>query len=234
VGVTWYTRLEQGQDITVSLQVLESLARVLNLNTAERQHLFVLAREQIPADPCPLTLTISPHLQTLLDSISHPAYVINPRWDIVGWNQAMSRSIPHPNGHALHVPNVLRALFLNSWLRPMLNDWEEEAQKVLALFRASSERYVGETWFQALVVELEQSSPEFRQWWSQHDIQATCSGPKEFNHPLVGRLALQPGTFQVADAPDLQMVIFTAAEAETAQKLIRLTKTAELQLASGI
>src|SRR6266576_2731495 len=51
IGVTWYTGLEQGRAITVSTQVLESLARVLDLNAAERNHLFLLARQQQPADP---------------------------------------------------------------------------------------------------------------------------------------------------------------------------------------
>ncbi len=45
VGISWYTWLEQGRDITVSEQVLESLARVLQLEREERRHLFVLARD---------------------------------------------------------------------------------------------------------------------------------------------------------------------------------------------
>jgi transcriptional regulator with XRE-family HTH domain len=55
VGATWYTWLEQGRAIIVSRQVLESLARVLQLDADERAHLFILAREQLPADPLPLT-----------------------------------------------------------------------------------------------------------------------------------------------------------------------------------
>jgi transcriptional regulator with XRE-family HTH domain len=55
VGATWYTWLEQGRAISVSGQVLESLARVLQLDADERAHLFILARGQVPADPLPLT-----------------------------------------------------------------------------------------------------------------------------------------------------------------------------------
>jgi len=66
IGVTWYTSLEQGHAIMVSTQVLESLARVLDLNAAERNHLFLLAREQQPADPYPSTATVSPALQRIL------------------------------------------------------------------------------------------------------------------------------------------------------------------------
>ncbi len=48
VGVSWYTWLEQGRDITVSEQVLESLARILQLEREERRRLFVLARGMVP------------------------------------------------------------------------------------------------------------------------------------------------------------------------------------------
>jgi transcriptional regulator with XRE-family HTH domain len=55
IGATWYTWLEQGRAMSVSGQVLESLARVLQLDADERAHLFILARGQWPADPLPLT-----------------------------------------------------------------------------------------------------------------------------------------------------------------------------------
>ncbi len=230
MGVTWYTRLEQGQDIIVSPQVLESLARVFDLNAAEREHLFVLAREQVPADPYPLTSSISPQLQAVLDTICNPAYIINPRWDIMGWNQAMYRVFSDLDTYSIQERNILRSLFTNPLQRIQLCDWEKEARGTLALFRASSDRYVGETWFKSLVAELEQRSPEFRAWWAQHNIQSAYTGQKELKHPLVGELFLQTSTFQVVDAPDLRMVIFTAAEAETAKKLSQLTELKEAQL----
>src|SRR5690242_2043981 len=48
VGISWYTWLEQGRDIQVSDQVLSRLADILQLNTEERHHLFVLARDPTP------------------------------------------------------------------------------------------------------------------------------------------------------------------------------------------
>jgi hypothetical protein len=108
----------------------------------------------------------------------------------------------------------------------LLTNWEQAAQGLLAQFRASTERYVGEPWREALVAELECASPQFRAWWPRHDIQATHTEKKELNHPLVGRLVLQPTTFQVTDAPNLRMVIYTPLEeANTAQKLALLGRT---------
>src|SRR5450631_2323677 len=84
IGVTWYTSLEQGRAITVSTQVLESLARALHLNTVERNHLFLLARQQQPADPSPFTTAVSPMLQRILDTIgTSPAYIANPSFDLL-------------------------------------------------------------------------------------------------------------------------------------------------------
>src|ERR1043166_943745 len=43
VGLTWYTWLEQGRDIKVSAEVLTAIARALQMEPAERAHLFRLA-----------------------------------------------------------------------------------------------------------------------------------------------------------------------------------------------
>jgi hypothetical protein len=160
-----------------------------------------------------------------------PAYVANPRWDLLTWNQAMARVYTDFGALPLRERNILRLTFTSPFQRTLLANWEQAAQGQQALFRASTERYVGEPWLKALVEELEFASPEFRAWWPRHDIQATHTGKKELNHPLVGRLVLQPTTFQVTDAPDLRMVIYTPlAEANTAQKLAQLIEPMQVQM----
>lgn len=233
IGVTWYTSLEQGRAITVSPQVLESLAKVLGLNAVERNHLFLLARQQQPADPYPFTTAVNLVLQRILDTMgTSPAYVANPGFDLLAWNQAMARVYQTDFGTLpVRERNILRLTFISSSQRMLLANWEQAAQGLLAQFRASTERYVGEPWREALVAELELASPQFRAWWPRHDIQATHTGKKELHHPLVGRLVLQPTTFQVTDAPDLRMVIYTPLEeANTAQKLAQLVEPMQVQM----
>jgi transcriptional regulator with XRE-family HTH domain len=234
IGVTWYTGMEQGRAMTVSPQVLESLAKVLNLNAVERNHLFLLARQQQPTDPYPLTATVSSVLQRILENMgTSPAYVANPRWDLLAWNQAMARVYQTDFGSLpIRERNILRLMFTSPSQHMLLANWEKAAQGLLSQFRASTERYVGEPWLKALVAELEQASPQFRTWWPRYDIQVTHTEKKELNHPLVGRLVLQPTTFQVTDAPDLRMVIYTPlAEANTAQKLVQLVEPMKVQMA---
>ncbi|QBD80720.1 XRE family transcriptional regulator [Ktedonosporobacter rubrisoli] len=222
IGVSWYTRLEQGQDIVVSPQILERLAKVFDLNAAERHHLFVLAREHVPTEFYPLTSTISQELQGVLDSIATPAYVFNPRWDIMGWNRAINYVFPGFEGLSLLERNILRVMFGNPVYRTLYydnEDYEQVAYKTVALFRACTDRYVQEPWFKDLIAELQQMSSAFQEWWAEHDVRATCTEPRALKHPSLGRMVFHTSIFQVVDAPDLQMLVFTAAEAETARKL---------------
>ena len=85
VGVSWYTWLEQGRDITVSDQVIERLAETLQLEKEERRHLFVLARGMVPvADESSEIVSPPPGLQAVLDALgTNPAYLIDYRFNLV-------------------------------------------------------------------------------------------------------------------------------------------------------
>src|ERR1700756_2541162 len=70
VGVTWYTWLEQGRPIRASVQVLEAVARTLQLDTIERQHLFRLAEMPDTAHPDESGPVLPPQVQIVLDGLS--------------------------------------------------------------------------------------------------------------------------------------------------------------------
>ncbi len=88
VGLTWYTWLEQGRDIGVSAAFLDSLARVLKLDAAERRHLFLLAHERPPAEPGKTWCVVPPLVRRLMHDLApHPAYILNLRWDVLTCNE---------------------------------------------------------------------------------------------------------------------------------------------------
>lgn len=89
IGLTWYTWAEQGRDINVSPAFLSNVARALQLDHDERQHLFLLAGQSPPANSEESWHTLPPLIRQLLDDLTlRPAYVMNLRWDILGWNKA--------------------------------------------------------------------------------------------------------------------------------------------------
>src|SRR5271165_6594577 len=91
VSVDYYTRLERGNAGGVSDSVLEALARALELDEAERSHLFDLARATQTSTPRrrrPTRVQVRPSVQRMLDAITGaPAYVRNGRGDILAANR---------------------------------------------------------------------------------------------------------------------------------------------------
>ena len=91
ISVEYYTRLERGSANGVSEDVLEGIARALQLDEAERAHLFDLVRAASPARPArrrPSSERVRPTVQTILDAmVDLPAYVRNGRLDILAANR---------------------------------------------------------------------------------------------------------------------------------------------------
>jgi transcriptional regulator with XRE-family HTH domain len=89
VGVTWYTWIEQGRDVQVSVQVLEGIAHALKLNLDERNHLFLLADQSPLINTIQSQEIVSPLLLQALNQFgANPAYITGQRWDLLAWNQS--------------------------------------------------------------------------------------------------------------------------------------------------
>jgi transcriptional regulator with XRE-family HTH domain len=224
VGISWYTWLEQGRAITVSIPVLDSLARALQLDAAERIHLFILARGEMPMTSTPISGGVGLAVQQILDSmVLYPAYVTNARWDVVAWNKAACQVFVDFNTLSPRDHNLLWFMFTHPLARQLYANWVVTAQQTLAIFHSSTGRYIGDPWFTDLVASLSCTSPEFAAFWSHNEVHGTPEGDKEINHPQLGCLVLQPTILQVAQTPDLWMMVYTPAPGtNTEVKLQRL------------
>ncbi len=86
VSIEYYTRLERGNLTGVSESVLDAVARVLQLDGAERAHLFDLAcaqgpgRRRVPRR----AQRVRPEVQATVDAFTGcPAFVRNGRLDVL-------------------------------------------------------------------------------------------------------------------------------------------------------
>ena len=229
VGVSWYTWLEQGRDITVSDQVIERLAETLQLEKEERRHLFVLARGMVPvADESSEIVSPPPGLQAVLDALgTNPAYLIDHRFNLVAWNESACRVFGDFSLLSERERNRIWHLFVHPSSRQLYVDWEQAAEHAVMNFRAPYDQYIGDAWFEHFLTDLQQKSPEFRTWWSQHNVQGVCDfyQEKELNHPQVGRLLLSSTVLIVPVDPPLKLVTFTPCSQETVTKLETVGKT---------
>ena len=230
IGVTWYTWLEQGRAIQVSVDVLENLAHMLQLGRDERIHLFQLAQHPLPPLPPQPTLAVRPVFQDLLTTLEpSPAHLRDSRWNVVAWNRAECL-LDDWQAYPLAERNVVWHHFAHPRLRRLMVNWEEEARTLLALFRMQSVHHLDDPWLTTMIEHLQQVSPEFRQWWPLHEVRQQRDRPITFSHPEVGRLVLQPITVLFAYDQKLSMrVLLPVPETDTAAKLLQLLSTRAVQ-----
>ena len=134
VSVEYYTRLERGAISGASPGVLDSIAKALRLDDAERAHLFDLAHAASPVARPPRRRNAKgwkPHqsLQWALDAVTAgPAFVRNGRMDLLAVNplaRAFYKDLYDMPGQR---PNIARFTFLDERAFEFYPDWNEFAE----------------------------------------------------------------------------------------------------------
>jgi transcriptional regulator with XRE-family HTH domain len=217
VGLTWYTWLEQGRQIHVSPKVVCAIARALQLDPAERHHLFVLAGHR-PPEGFTADGVSSEHRRVLERWDPHPAYIINRRWDVLAWNRATARIFDYSERPG-SVRNGLWAMFLLPSRRTLITDWQTQAEKMVATFRADAARFLDDPAFRMLIAELESESPEFAELWQRRDVRERTLGVKRLRHPVLGELEFEHTAYEVSDQPGCKLILYTPADERTESAL---------------
>ena len=204
VSTEWYTRLEKGHISGVSEDVLDAVARTLQLDEAERTYLFDLARATRPGHRTPTRrkdVEVAPSVQWLLDSITmSAAFVRNGRMDVVATN---------PLARALHAPmfdssttgkrgraNFARYHFLDPGAHHFFVDWDAAANATVSLLARRKPGASPTTGPCAnSSASCLRSAPEFRTLSGRpRRTRTRHDGIKRLQHPEVGRLEL---TYQI-------------------------------------
>ena len=225
VSIEYYRRLERGQVSGVSDSVLEALAGALQLDDAERAHLFDLARAANPTAARrrrPVQQRVRPVVQRILDSIETPALVRNARVDYLAANRL---------GYALYAPvfesreqpaNSARFAFLDPAAAGFYSDWERVANDLVAHLRSEAGRNAYDRDLSDLVGELSTRSAEFRTRWAAHNVRFHRTGTKRLHHPVVGDLDLSYETMELSADAGLNLTVYTAEAGSASQQALDL------------
>ncbi|GAB2651355.1 helix-turn-helix transcriptional regulator [Kribbella swartbergensis] len=229
VSVEYYSKLERGSLGGVSPSVLDAIARALQLDDAERAHLFHLAHAadgtsagMRPRRRTGKRWTPRPSLQWVLDRFTAPAIVRNGRMDLLACNhlgRAMHASLydAAPGGQ----PNFARFTFLElDAAHEFYPDWDRAADTCVAILRTEAGRDPYDKDLHDLVGELSTRSADFRGRWSSHNVRIHGAGTKTFHHREVGDLELAYESLDMISEPGLTLTLYAAEPASpTAQAL---------------
>ena len=213
VSVEYYTRLERGGLAGVSDGVLDALVRALQLDDAEREHLFDLSRA---AGPAPKTARkkrgqVSASLQRLLDGMTGvPAFIRNGRLDVLAINALGQMLYSEAFVHSARPVNLARFCFLDEGAHRLYPDWQKAADIAVALLHTEAGRDPSDDGLTELVGELNTRSEDFRTLWAKHDVRLHQNGYKDFRHPLVGDLHLSIDALEMPAQHGLTLTAYSA------------------------
>lgn len=211
ISPTWYAWIEQGRPVNVSAEVLDRLARGLQLTPSERDYLFELGGRRDPLEAPPDVDTVSDALLDLLRDIRVPAYLMGRSWNLLAWNKPAEKLfagwLDQPQASQEPPRNLLRFVFRDAAARSLIVDWEARARRLTAEFRADCRTRLDEPAVQALIAELQQESADFARFWKQHDVLERQGGTRAFQHPQRGRVTCQQVTLHPVDQEHIKLVL---------------------------
>ncbi|MFH8982163.1 helix-turn-helix transcriptional regulator [Streptomyces varsoviensis] len=234
VSVDYYVRMERGGLAGASDGVLDALASALQLDEAERDHLFHLARQSgAPSGPRRRepVVTVRSTLRQVLDAISDaPAWICNGRYDVLAVNQLAGALFSPVLADTRRPANTARFVYLApEAAKDFFVDYDQNAGDTAAKLRMEVGRNPHDEDLIALVGELSRSEL-FRQRWAAQDVRLHRSGRKRMHHPIVGRLDLDVESLELPAEPGLHLTIYTApAGTPTADNLALLASWAATQ-----
>lgn len=224
VSTTWYTWLEQGRAIKMSVQVLDRIAFALQLNEDERQYLFMLALEQ----PAPTTFVdkapiISPALSRILTGLHDcPTIISDRRCNIVGWNQAAAAIFLDFSMIPVEQRNMIWLLFTRKELKALAVNWSDFVKGFLSMFRSYYGQYVADNWYSEFIEQMSEQNRDFGNFWNQSDVSTAPEVFIEFRHARVGKMLFDLTTLQVQGRTDLRCSVYTPSPGSDTELKVRL------------
>jgi transcriptional regulator with XRE-family HTH domain len=227
LSVPYYTRLERGDIGGASESVLDALAQALQLDDAERAHLFDLARTAQPrtARPRPRQAKqrIRPEIQWTLDAITGAAaYVSNERLDILATNALGRALFSELYAGPARPPNNARFVFLDPRAETFYPDWDRAARETAAILRSAAGRDPHDRDLSELVGELATQSEAFRTHWAAHNVRFHATATKQLHHPDVGELSLSFNRLDIAADHGLTLFIYAAEPGSRSEEALKL------------
>ena len=228
VSAEYYVRLERGNVQGVSEDVLEGIARALQLDEGDRMHLFDLARAVNTAPGRRSSRRqaqehVRPVVQRILDSlVGVPAFVQSARTDVLAANQLGEAFYMSQFADPTRPVNGARFVFLNPRAKEFFLDWHKIANDSVGILRAEAGRDPYDKRLSDLIGELSTRSEDFRTRWATHHVKLHRTGVKRFNHPVVGEMTLDFEMLDLPGDPGQKILLYSAEPASPSRERLDL------------
>ncbi len=167
IGVTWYTWLEQGREISVSVDLLQRLTEVLKLSPHDSAYLYSLAGH--PAFLAPQKdQSLIEGLQTVFDDyVGGPAAMMDGIGTVVAYNRIADVLYLFTGYDGPWGNNLFWRMFMDASFRNKFLNWYQLASYYVGLMRSLYASQKRDTGIESMIDDLRGKCPEFRQMWDE-------------------------------------------------------------------
>ncbi len=219
VGITWYTWLEQGRPINASMQVLDAVARALNLDRVEREHLYQLA-EATPVRSWVASTTVPQAVLDILASFEpFPAILVNTRYDVLESNRGHRAVFSDWHSMPCIHRNLLWCGVTEPTAREKFLNYDEEVPYLVARLRAGYAAHIGDPDWEEDIRRLAELSPEFTELWARHEVAEPEVRTRIFLDAEAGKLTFSTTELDVSAVPGLRIIAYTPNDDHTRDQM---------------
>jgi transcriptional regulator with XRE-family HTH domain len=204
ISSEYYLRLEQGRDKNPSAQILDALARALQLDIKATEYLHQLA-SQAASRGEPVSVEAADGTDELIDQFSMPAIVASRCLDVLAANSIARALSP---GFAPG-QNFLRWRLLDPAARDLYVDWAEATDVAVSGLREAAASDPDDPRLRSMVDELSSASARFRELWARADVGYRV-GVIRMRHPVVGDLYLHRNRFNIPHSGGQHLLVYRA------------------------
>lgn len=205
ISSEYYLRLEQGRDKNPSAQILDAIARALQLDIKAAEYLHQLASPPGSRREDSDLETAADGTDELIDQFSMPAIVASRCLDVLAANPvARALSPGFTPGQ-----NFLRWRILDPAAREFFVNWDQATDVAVSGLREAAGRDPDDPRVRALIEELSAASARFRELWARAEV-GYRADVVHMRHPDVGDVYLHPNRFNIPHSGGQHMLTYRA------------------------
>lgn len=220
ISSDYYLRLEQGRDKNPSAQILDALARALQLDINGTEYLHQLASPAGSRWEQSCLENAADGLDELIDQFPMPAIVASRYQDVLAANPIAQALTP---GFAPG-QNFLVWRLLDPAAREFFVDWDDATEIAVSGLREVAGAVPNDPRLRVLVDELSIASARFRELWARADVGYRV-GITHVRHPQVGELYLRRNRLHVPHSGGQHLLIFRADPGSDSAKALEALRS---------
>ena len=218
VSAVVISQIEQGKYPNLNISLLKRISQVLELNT--QQEMFMLGLHTAAPD---IQRGREPAPSWLIESIAdvrHPVFVVNPAYDLAGWNKTAALILGEDGNEFLGTGNAVVAVFRIPRMKHFFADWNEFASTLVSGLRMSYGVHPDyREYISRFAAGMSEGDEFFHSLWMKDDPLVMPTIEKDLDHPALGHLRIIQIATVVVEAPKFTMVEWLPANEETREKL---------------